>query len=301
MIDVVIMSHCPNPQLSVLVKLLERQTITPGHIIILNVGEQYWDDSLITDSDTAEVIHIDERSFDPAEYMNMALDFSGAEHILFISQNAVPVNDKFIFRLMRSFRNPKVKAAYARAVTPAGREDINTYEFLEYYPEEPALVSYDDYEDLGVVACLGHPLCMMYDAGFVRECGGFDSASKAEPRIVMNAKILASGKKISYSAFAEFMCSTRESLRAIFGKWFNIGSVFSDYSELFPRDASKKVSGDEHANITGYLKETGNFRVMLSFVFRGMIRKIGFSLGKQHLRLPSFVSRMLSYGGFCRK
>ena len=114
-VDVVIPTYHPDKEevRKLLIRLTE-QTVKPSHLLIINTEEKYWDAGITKNIPEAEVFHISKANFDHAGTRNMGAGFSNADYILFMTQDALPADDRLIADLAAALSDPGVAAAYAR-------------------------------------------------------------------------------------------------------------------------------------------------------------------------------------------
>lgn len=118
-IDVVIPTYKPDDKFLTLIERLERQTVKPDRIIVMNTEQKYYD-RLIYGSHfqdkykNVEVYHISKREFDHGRTRHMAMKRTQGDFALFMTQDAVPVDEKLIEELLAAFQDGAVAVAYAR-------------------------------------------------------------------------------------------------------------------------------------------------------------------------------------------
>ena len=128
-IDIIIPTYKPDISFLRLIDDLERQTITPSHIIIMNTEKKYWDE-LISKSrenplekyDNIILEHVSKPEFDHGGTRNKGVSLSSAEFFLMMTQDAFPKN-KMLLATLSNVLTEDVAAAYARQY-PIWRRDI---------------------------------------------------------------------------------------------------------------------------------------------------------------------------------
>ena len=109
MIDVIIPTYKPDKSFVALIDKLEKQTIKPNKIILMNTEEKYIKDFLIESKilekyDNIEIHHVSETEFDHGKTRDMGVQCSKAPFFLCMTQDAVPANE-FLFRRLMYYHN----------------------------------------------------------------------------------------------------------------------------------------------------------------------------------------------------
>ena len=108
-IDVVIPTYKPDASFREMLRILSVQTQPVSHILIINTGEEYWDDTLTEDVTRAEVFHIRKEEFAHAGARNMGAGFSDADYLLYMTQDALPADRYLVANLLACFAEPCVE------------------------------------------------------------------------------------------------------------------------------------------------------------------------------------------------
>ena len=172
-VDVIIPAYRPDAGLRELLERLEKQTYPAGHILVINTDESLWDPRLTEGIKTAEVFQIPKSRFDHGGTRDMGAGFSNADILLFMTQDAVPEDADLIYRLVQAFRDPDVKAAYARQVPNEHCQIIEGYTRQFNYPDEEMKKTAADLPRLGIKTYFCSNVCAAYDHELYKEIGGF--------------------------------------------------------------------------------------------------------------------------------
>jgi len=118
-VDVIIPTYKPDEKLELLMQRLQKQTLQPDHIYIINTIP-----SKKSDRDRIEpyrhmehvsVIDILQEEFDHGGTRNQGVQMSQADFIVMMTQDAVPADSHLLEALLAPFCDAKVAAAYARS------------------------------------------------------------------------------------------------------------------------------------------------------------------------------------------
>ena len=119
LIDVIIPTYKPDDKLLTIINKLLAQTVRPNRIVLVNTEQKYLDNLLRGRRyDTAgkyfEVINISAREFDHGGTRNEGAKGSTADYLLYLTMDALPVDDNMIETMVAAFSDPKIAAVYAR-------------------------------------------------------------------------------------------------------------------------------------------------------------------------------------------
>ncbi|MDO5703344.1 MAG: glycosyltransferase, partial [Lachnospiraceae bacterium] len=222
-IDVIIPAYRPGKTFRELLRMLMRQSIPVRHILIINTEEKNWDDSLIRGVRKAEVFHITKAEFDHAATRNMGAGLSDADYLLYMTQDAVPDDEKLVENLLGAFADPSVKAAYARQIP---RDDCMLTEgFVRSfnYPARSFVRTLSDLPEHGIKTYFCSNVCAMYETETFRQMGGFTVPAIFNEDMVYAARIMHLGFGVAYAAGARVIHSHNYSNMQQFRRNFDNG------------------------------------------------------------------------------
>ena len=108
-IDVIIPTYKPDKSLVELIDNLEKQSVRPEHIIIMNTEKKYWDDFVagagVAPEEKYENIiieHVSKKEFDHGETRNRGVSLSSADYFLMMTQDAFPRDKALIASLAKA-------------------------------------------------------------------------------------------------------------------------------------------------------------------------------------------------------
>ncbi|MBQ0059659.1 MAG: glycosyltransferase, partial [Lachnospiraceae bacterium] len=172
-VDVIIPSYKPGKSFRILLERLEAQTHAPNHILIINTEESFWDNALIEGISSAEVFHIKQNQFDHAGTRNMGAGFSRADVIVFMTQDAIPADEYLIESLLDGFREPSIKAVYARQLPAEDAGMIEQFTRGFNYPNRSMKKKEEDLKRMGIKAFFCSNVCAAYDHAYFKAMDGF--------------------------------------------------------------------------------------------------------------------------------
>ena len=290
-IDVVIPTYKPDDKFLTLIERLERQTVKPDRIIVMNTEQKYYD-RLIYGSHfqdkykNVEVYHISKREFDHGRTRHMAMKRTQGDFALFMTQDAVPVDEKLIEELLAAFQDGAVAVAYARQLPSKESGVIERYTREFNYPVVSMVKSADDLEHLGIKTYFCSNVCAMYRKSAYEELGGFVKHTIFNEDMIFAAAGIKSGYKIAYRAEAQVVHSHDFTNREQLKRNFDLGVSQADHPEIFAGVSSGAEGKKLVKQTADYLRKTGNRRLIGRLYIQSGCKYMGYLLGKNYKKLP---------------
>ncbi|DAB29688.1 MAG TPA: glycosyl transferase family 2 [Sulfurimonas sp. UBA12504] len=189
-------------------------------ILLINSGENI-------PSGDYEVINISKKDFNHANTRNIALQYD-ADFYLFITQDATPITNKLIEKLLKNFENSEVAVAYARQVPYADADASEIFTRETNYPNVSKIKSKDDLKTLGIKTFFSSDSCAMYRGDYFRAVNGFTKDLNSNEDMEFAARTILVGRKVSYCAEAKVFHSHNFSLIQIWKRYREIGIFFRE-------------------------------------------------------------------------
>ena len=293
-IDVIIPTWKPGAEFADLLRMLGKQDIRPLHILIINTDEQEFDESLLRENTAAEVYHIHKEEFDHAATRNMGAGMSGADYLLFMTQDAVPADKKLISSLLAEFTDPLVKAAYARQLPKRDAKLVEGCVRSFNYPDQSYKRTIDDLAAYGIKTYFCSNTCAMYERRTFQEMGGFSAPAIFNEDTVYTARILNLGYAVAYCAEAEVFHSHNYSNMQQLKRNFDNGVSQTMHPEVFRQIHSEKEGGKMVRTVISQLVDFGRIYLVPGFLWQCCCRYLGFRLGRSYEKLPEWLIRRIS-------
>ncbi|MDO4621263.1 MAG: glycosyltransferase family 2 protein [Lachnospiraceae bacterium] len=293
-VDVVIPAYRPDQTTAELLQMLQKQTYPISNILIINTGEENWDESLIRGMHNAEVFHITKAEFDHAAARNMGAGFSNADYLVFMTQDAVPADENLILHLLMHFEDPAVKAVYGRQLP---RKDCRIPEgFVRSYnyPPESHVRTLEDLPKYGIKSFFCSNVCAAYDADLFRELHGFSTPAIFNEDMVYAGQLLHRGYSVAYAADAEVYHSHNYSAMQQFHRNFDNGVSQAMHPELFDGLSATGEGKKLVRYVTHHLHRIHRPYLIPGFYWQCLMRFLGFRLGKRYQTLPEGLIRRFS-------
>ena len=293
-VDIIIPSYRPDEKLTKLVSALQHQTYPIDHILIINTEESLWKQELIEDMDRVEVFHIDKSKFDHGATRRLGEGFSNADILIYMTQDAVPANRALVYHLLCAFKDPKVKAAYARQLPDEDCGVIESYTREFNYPSQSRIKSKEDLPELGIKTFFCSNVCAAYDHSVYKELGGFPRRAIFNEDMIYAGHLVQAGYSIAYVAEAEVVHSHNYTFMQQFHRNFDLAVSQAENPDVFKGIPSESEGIRLVKKTASYLNSIGKKELIPKLILHSGFKYLGYRLGKMYRILPMPVVRACS-------
>ena len=248
----------------------------------------------------------------------------GADYLLFMTQDAVPVGEELTAALLAGFsgqagedlssgeprrqrsgafaqseeglssEKPVVAVSFARQLARQGAsvEERLTREFN--YPGTPSLRTRADLDRLGIKTYFCSNVCAMYDARVYRALGGFVQRTIFNEDMLYAAAAVQAGYAVFYAAAAEVVHSHAYTAEEQLRRNFDLGVSQAEHPEVFLAIRSEREGMRYVRTMLRALRANGAGGEIPGFLLRCAARFIGYRAGRSYRRLPMALIRRLT-------
>ena len=147
-----------------------------------------------------------------------------AEIVVFMTQDAIPIDNLLISKLVEPIIAGKASISYARQVSREGADIFEVFPRMFNYPLQSQIRGIDDADKYGVYTFFNSDSCAAYLNSALDDIGGFQSTLTSEDFFAA-ARLLQKGHKICYAAEAVVRHSHSYTLGEEFKRYFDTGYV----------------------------------------------------------------------------
>ena len=290
-VDVIIPTYKPKKELLEVLRRLNRQTIVPNRIILMNTEEAYFD-QLIYGADfikyyeNCKVYHLSKLEFDHGATRNAGVYHSGADYFIMMTQDALPKDEYLIERLIEPLLSHKAAVSYARQLP---REDCNPIERYTRgfnYPDHSFVKHEEDVGTLGIKTYFCSDVCAAYDRAVFDKVKGFVKRAIFNEDMLYAAKIAKEGYGIAYCADACVYHSHNYTAKQQFHRNFDLGVSQADHPEIFERVRSEGEGIRMVKSTASYLWNNKYKKWIPCLIIQSGARFLGYRMGKYYKKLP---------------
>lgn len=302
-VDVVIPTYRPDDKFYRLLDSLQQQTIPVSHVWIVNtvasVSSDLGEELRARCGEWVSVTNIPVESFDHGSARNLGASFSSADYLLFMTQDAVPADEKLVEFLLSSFVDTQVAVAYARQL-PADNADVLERLARDFnYPSQSQTKSKCDIERLGIKTYFCSNVCALYSKHIFEKLARFPEGMIFNEDMIYASTAIQAGYSIRYQAEAQVVHSHNYGLKKLFGRYFDLGVSQRQNRSLFDSLPSAKEGGRFVRWTIDQLGEQGEWLETVRFFFQSGTKYLGYILGKHYDYIPlACCKRMSSFPSY---
>ena len=305
--DIVILTYKPGKSFFKQIKALEEQSIAPNRIIIMNTEEKYLE-GLLFGTDFGEkyknvdIYHLSKREFNHGKTRNLAAAKSNADYIIFMTQDAMPVDDRLIENLLKAMEeDERVAVSYARQLPADNAGAIEKFNRLFNYPAEDRLQKDEDLPEKGIKTYFCSDVCACYRKDIFEKSGGFLNRVVFNEDMIYACKVINAGYYISYRAEAKVIHSHNYTAKQQLKRNFDLGASQYDHPEVFAGLSSENEGKKLVTGCVAYLLKKGKFYLIPKFILHCAARLTGYILGKNYRKLSKkLIWKLTANRGYWR-
>lgn len=221
-ISVIIPTLNAEKYISHLIKNLWRQRQIPSEILIIDSSSE--DGTVdIAESLSARVIRINRESFDHGGTRNYAFRKAEGEIIIFLTQDATPLDIFFIENLIAPLKEASIPLSYGRQLPRDNADPIEFFARLFNYPEHSSIKDISQLSVLGIKTFFCSNVCSAIRRKEFEEVGGFPEKVIMNEDMILAAKLILKGYRVAYQPSAKVFHSHQYGLKELFQRYFDIG------------------------------------------------------------------------------
>ncbi|CAM3628304.1 glycosyltransferase family 2 protein [Deinococcus frigens] len=240
---------------------------------------------------------IDRNTFDHGGTRNLGARLAteqGAQILVFMTQDAIPADDRWLEALTAPIVSGQAVATFARQLPRPEASLLEQFSRYFNYPSHSRRRTEADIPELGVKAFFFSNVCSAVCADVFWEVGGFPEHIIMNEDMTLAAKLLRAGHAIEYVAGAQVVHSHDYTLAQQFRRNFDVGAFFAGAG---PELAGAKVGGEGLRFVREQLRYVLRHRRadLIPLVIAEAAAKFSaFQLGKRHHLLPLPLKKKLS-------
>lgn len=283
-ISVIIPTLNAEHEIEALLIALERQSIRPNEILVVDSASEDKTIELVQKHKIVRLLEIDRQDFNHGTTRDMALNESSGDFVCFLTQDAVPVSDDYLKRLVA----PMVEDSNIALVSGRQLPKANARRFEQLvrdfnYPDTPSVRSKGDLEKFGIKTFFASDTCSAYRRTAYLECGGFDHVNTNED-MLMAAKFIASGMKVAYEPRAEVYHSHNLTPSQQFARNRAVGFFLETHADDLMQASEIGEGGRLVKAVSSQLLREGNLVEFIAFGVDCCARLLGNRAGRRAAR-----------------
>jgi rhamnosyltransferase len=274
---------------------LKGSTPDPSMIAVIDSGSTDGSDAVAMQNDF-ELHRIEPRSFNHGRTRQEAIERfgKGKRFAIFLTQDAVVESPNTLTRLLDSFTDPRVGAAYGRQLPHNDAKPFEAHAALFNYQPASEMRSLEDARRLGIKAAFFSNSFGAYRISALVECGGFPEHLILGEDAYAAMRMLMSGWRVRYCAEALVRHSHAYSIAEEMRRYFDFGVMHAQIPELLERFGAPEGEGVRFVvSELRYMWATRPSRLPEVLV-RNAAKYAGYRLGRVYTHLPHRVRVRMS-------
>lgn len=293
-IQVIIPIYKPDHKLIELLKKIKEQSIEDIPLLIIDSGSNDEYKSEIKNMNCL-VKKIDVKTFNHGGTRQMGADmFPDKDIYIFLTQDAILVNEKSIENIVKVFDNFNIGCAYGRQLPHKDANLFSSYARLFNYKDKSYIYSINDKEKYGIKTAFNSNSFAAYRRKALNEIGGFPINTILSEDMYVAAKMLLNKWSVAYCSDAMVYHSHNYTIWQEFKRYFDIGVFHS--RESWIKDTFGRAEGEGKKYIISEFKYLIKRNIVLIFpmIIRDIIKILGFRLGMKERFINKHIKRKIS-------
>ncbi len=296
-LDLIIPVYKPDKKFHILMKRIRKQKKAPDHIFLMHTAVEPFKEELQQKYGgwpNVSILELTPEEFDHGGTRNQGAGLSQADYIMFMTQDAVPLNADLTERMLEAFRQEGVAAVYGRQMCGKEAGVIEAYTRQFNYPAVSRVKSLEDLKELGIKTYFCSNVCAAYDRKVYEKLGGFVVKTIFNEDMIFAAGLIQAGYKIAYAADCQVRHSHRYTGWQQLTRNFDLGVSQRQYREIFDGVRSESEGLRLVKDTAKWLVSQQKAYLLPELVFQSGCKWIGYRLGKSYERLPVWLCGRLS-------
>jgi len=244
-----------------------------------------------------KLIEIRPEDFGHGKTRNLGAELAKGDYLVFLTQDAIPATERWLFNLTANLERPEVAGVYGRQIPREGTNPMERFFLNTHYPPHRMVKS-------GKQGKTDITTIFFSNVNSVIRREVFERYPFSEDLIMSEdqewaKRVLLAGYDIVYDPEAAVYHSHNYSLRAVFQRYFDSGVSLGKFAK------SEYSAGAFTGSGLKYLKEelmflagNGYFKWIPYAVLYDLSKFIGVSLGRKEKYLPATVKKRISLNSY---
>ncbi|PED65890.1 glycosyltransferase family 2 protein [Priestia megaterium] len=238
---------------------------------------------------------ISNKEFDHGGTRNYMASLSSGEFLLFMTQDAIPVDAFLIRNLLTDLKaDSNTMIAYARQIPKKDANELEKFARKFNYPPNNILKNKLSIQSMGIKTFFNSNVCSMYKLECFEQFGGFPEQIILNEDMILASKVILKNHQVAYSANSIVYHSHNYSLKQQFKRYFDIGMAFNDTKFLLKHASNEKEGFKMIKEQIKHLILIRKPHIIPKAIIENIIKFIGYNVGKRNKYIPYKVKRNLS-------
>lgn len=202
-ISVVVPTYNAERELKNLLYKLSSQRVQADEILIVDSSSSDNTVRIASEYPSVRIEVIKQSDFNHGGTRNSALLKTSGEFVLFLTQDAIPIDSFYIENLLIPFEDEQVAMSYGRQVPKEGAPRFIQLVQEYNYPSESCVRDRSSVDSIGIKAYFCSDSCSAYRRAALEKIGGVPHPCSTNEDMLAAARFLKAGYKVAYSSSAK--------------------------------------------------------------------------------------------------
>jgi rhamnosyltransferase len=292
-VSIILPTLNPGDNVSALIEAFARQRLTPAEVVVIDSAStdgspERWRDAGF------RVLTIEQAAFNHGGTRNLAAHNSQGNILVFVTQDAIPADERWLENLIGPIVSGEAVATFARQLPRESASLLERFARGFNYPPQPRVMTLRDVRELGYKAFSLSNVSSAVKAEVFQELGGFPEGVILNEDVIFCAKLLRAGHNVKYESEARVYHSHDYGMMQQFRRNFEVGVSVAHAGSVLD---GARTGGEGLRFVVGqvrYIARTGNLIALMKVFAEAAVKLTAFNLGKREQYLPRAVKRHLS-------
>ncbi|MCR5324808.1 MAG: glycosyltransferase [Lachnospiraceae bacterium] len=290
-IEAIYFAYEPDDRIYVSIGRMLRQKKAVDSIKIFltaNVEDDAFEDKITgifknyRDKTEYKIIYIKRKDFGHGRTRQEAMDSSKYDHVLLITQDAVPVNDMLTANLYAALENEDAACSYARQEAYSYANEVEKLYRRFNYPAMSRSKTASDLEKTGIKTFFCSDVCCMYKHDIFDSLGGFDVSLKFNEDSIFAFHAIKGGYSVEYAADAIVYHSHNDALIKQFRRSRDLARSQKEHPEVFENVSSENEGIRFFVHSAKYLVKKKDYKDLFILFCTCAVKYAGYFIGKKN-------------------
>jgi len=242
-----------------------------------------------------QIYRLPQSEFDHGATRSLVQHLTQDEIILYLTQDVIIQDSQSIFHLIKPFQDPAIGATYGKQLPYPNATPFAQHLRYFNYPSTPTTVSYKDKTSKGFKVAFLSNAFAAYRRQALDKIGWFKAGLILGEDYQAAARLLKQGYSIAYVPQAQVIHSHNYTITEEFKRYFDIG-VFHQMESWLLKEFGKPEGEGKRYLYSEFIFIIKHKHLILlpEFLIRNAMKYLGYTLGKHHYKLSSYLKKKLS-------
>jgi rhamnosyltransferase len=239
----------------------------------------------------ADIVVINQQEFNHGGTRNLGVSHSHGDVIVFMTQDALLLDQSCIMNLIKPLETDFVAAAYGRQIPKEDAMLTERFARLYNYPDRPIIKGMEQIEEMGIKTFFFSNVFSAVRKKEFEELGGFPENVIMFEDMLFAAKLIERGYKIAYVPDAKVLHSHDYSLLQQLRRYYQAGVSFKMNPWFMDYAGSNKEGIKFLKEEIKFLLKRKEYLWIPYAMLEAMYKYVGYKLGLNYDRFPHFLNK----------